>query len=107
MAEPFSPSAAAPAPVELGPLPPGWEQLWDPEARQPYFLDHNTKSTSVKEEAEEQRFSAFAAPRPTGLAAAGPASPGPCAMPLPPLTLSRAAQGSERSTAQAYCSVTP
>lgn len=31
----------------LGPLPTGWEQLWDPEVRQPFFIDHNTQTTTV------------------------------------------------------------
>jgi ABC-type Fe3+ transport system substrate-binding protein len=32
----------------LGPLPTGWEQLWDPEVRQPFFIDHNTQTTTVR-----------------------------------------------------------
>lgn len=41
-------SAASQQPV--GPLPTGWEQLWDPEVRQPFFIDHNTQTTTVSGE---------------------------------------------------------
>lgn len=28
------------------PLPPGWEMLWDHSSGWPYFVDHNTHSTT-------------------------------------------------------------
>ncbi|KAI8998099.1 HECT-domain-containing protein [Gaertneriomyces semiglobifer] len=40
-----TPSAAATASSALGPLPAGWEQRFTPEGR-PYFVDHNTRTTT-------------------------------------------------------------
>lgn len=49
MSDPLSATVASNNDNEnLGPLPPGWEQMWDPELRQSFFIDHNSKTTTVR-----------------------------------------------------------